>query len=165
MKDRQVVGWCKDDIKALKFMKVDVMALGMLTCMAKSFELPREHKDIPMGLSDVEQEDPATYAMIRKANTLGTFQIESLAPDEGKEKIQYPTREREDVLGKTLGVPLILGERNEGRHDLSRIYGRRGGPVASRDGDVQVHGRGQQSLVLHHDETGCRQGCRTGYGS
>ena len=71
--------WDKDDIEALKFMKVDVLALGMLTCMAKSFELLRDHKDIPMGLSDVEQEDPATYAMIRKADTLGTFQIESRA--------------------------------------------------------------------------------------
>ena len=79
MKDRQVVEWDKDDIEALKFMKVDVLALGMLTCMAKSFELLRDHKDIPMGLSDVEQEDSATYAMIRKADTLGTFQIESRA--------------------------------------------------------------------------------------
>ncbi|WP_411907073.1 error-prone DNA polymerase [Rhizobium mayense] len=79
MKDRQVVEWDKDDIEALKFMKVDVLALGMLTCMAKSFELLRDHKDIPMGLADIEQEDPATYAMIRKADTLGTFQIESRA--------------------------------------------------------------------------------------
>lgn len=79
MKDRQVVEWDKDDIEALKFMKVDVLALGMLTCMAKSFELLRDYKNIPMGLADVEQEDPATYAMIRKADTLGTFQIESRA--------------------------------------------------------------------------------------
>ena len=43
MKDRQVVEWDKDDIEALKFMKVDVLALGMLTCMAKSFELLRDH--------------------------------------------------------------------------------------------------------------------------
>ncbi len=49
MKDRQVVEWDKDDIEALKFMKVDVLALGMLTCMAKSFELLQDHKNIPHG--------------------------------------------------------------------------------------------------------------------
>ncbi|MDW9386692.1 DNA polymerase III subunit alpha [Sinorhizobium meliloti] len=79
MNDRQVVEWDKDDIEALKFMKVDVLALGMLSCMAKSFELLEEHKALPMGLADVPQEDQRTYAMIRRADTLGTFQIESRA--------------------------------------------------------------------------------------
>ncbi|WP_075292905.1 error-prone DNA polymerase [Pararhizobium arenae] len=79
MDDRQVVEWDKDDIEALKFMKVDVLALGMLSCMARSFELLAEHKALPMGLADVPQEDARTYAMIRKADTLGTFQIESRA--------------------------------------------------------------------------------------
>ncbi|OHV82620.1 error-prone DNA polymerase [Rhizobium sp. LCM 4573] len=79
MDDRQVVEWDKDDIEALKFMKVDVLALGMLSCMAKSFELLTEHKALPMGLADVPQEDQRTYAMIRRADTLGTFQIESRA--------------------------------------------------------------------------------------
>ncbi|MGZ2459653.1 error-prone DNA polymerase [Rhizobium anhuiense] len=79
MKDRQIIEWDKDDVEALKFMKVDVLALGMLTCMAKAFDLIREHKDRDLDLSDIEQEDPATYAMIRKADTLGTFQIESRA--------------------------------------------------------------------------------------
>jgi error-prone DNA polymerase len=79
MKDRQIIEWDKDDVEALKFMKVDVLALGMLTCMAKAFELIREHKDYDLDLSGIEQEDPATYAMIRKADTLGTFQIESRA--------------------------------------------------------------------------------------
>ncbi|WJR66384.1 error-prone DNA polymerase [Neorhizobium sp. CSC1952] len=79
MKDRQVVEWDKDDIEALKFMKVDVLALGMLSCMSRSFELLAEHKALPMGLADVPQEDQRTYAMIRRADTLGTFQIESRA--------------------------------------------------------------------------------------
>ena len=79
MDDRQVVEWDKDDIEALRFMKVDVLALGMLSCMARSFELLAEHKALPMGLADVPQEDARTYAMIRKADTLGTFQIESRA--------------------------------------------------------------------------------------
>ncbi|ASW08562.1 error-prone DNA polymerase [Rhizobium sp. 11515TR] len=79
MKDRQVIEWDKDDVEALKMMKVDVLALGMLTCMSKAFELIRQHKNIDLNLANIEQEDPATYAMIRKADTLGTFQIESRA--------------------------------------------------------------------------------------
>ncbi|WP_327207987.1 error-prone DNA polymerase [Rhizobium johnstonii] len=79
MKDRQIIEWDKDDVEALKFMKVDVLALGMLTCMSKAFDLIREHKDEDLDLSKIRQEDSATYAMIRKADTLGTFQIESRA--------------------------------------------------------------------------------------
>ena len=79
MEDRQVIEWDKDDIDALKFMKVDVLALGMLTCMRKGFDLLREHKDIDLDLATIPSEDPRTYAMIRKADTLGTFQIESRA--------------------------------------------------------------------------------------
>ncbi|KQZ91774.1 DNA polymerase [Rhizobium sp. Root564] len=79
MKDRQIIEWDKDDVEALKFMKVDILALGMLTCMAKAFDIIREHKGDDLDLSKIEQEDPATYAMIRKADTLGTFQIESRA--------------------------------------------------------------------------------------
>jgi error-prone DNA polymerase len=79
MEDRQVIEWDKDDIDALKFMKVDVLALGMLTCMQKSFNLLREHKGIDLDLATIPSEDPRTYAMIRKADTLGTFQIESRA--------------------------------------------------------------------------------------
>ena len=79
MDDRQVVEWDKDDIEVLKFMKIDVLGLGMLSCIARAFVLLAEYKNLPMGLADVEQEDPMTYAMIRKAETLGTFQIESRA--------------------------------------------------------------------------------------
>lgn len=79
MKDRQIIEWDKDDVEALKFMKVDILALGMLTCMAKAFEMIREHKGRDLDLSAIEQEDQATYAMIRRADTLGTFQIESRA--------------------------------------------------------------------------------------
>ncbi|RUV84468.1 DNA polymerase III subunit alpha, partial [Mesorhizobium sp. M5C.F.Ca.IN.020.14.1.1] len=79
MVDRQVIEWDKDDIDALKFMKVDVLALGMLTCMKKGLDLLAEHKDIKLDLATIPAEDPRTYAMIRKADTLGTFQIESRA--------------------------------------------------------------------------------------
>ena len=79
MDGRQVIEWDKDDIDSLKFMKVDVLALGMLSCMKRGLDLLREHKRIDLDLATIPAEDPKTYAMIRKADTLGTFQIESRA--------------------------------------------------------------------------------------
>jgi error-prone DNA polymerase len=79
MADRQVIEWDKDDIDELKFMKVDVLALGMLTCVKKAFDLLADHKGVSLDLATIPAEDPRTYAMIRKADTLGTFQIESRA--------------------------------------------------------------------------------------
>jgi error-prone DNA polymerase len=79
MPDRQVIEWDKDDIDALKFMKVDCLALGMLTCMKRAFNFLAQEKGIELDLATIPSEDPRTYAMIRKADTLGTFQIESRA--------------------------------------------------------------------------------------
>ena len=79
MADRQVISWDKDDIEALRFMKVDVLGLGMLGCMRRSFELLEEHTGERLDIATIPAEDPETYAMIRKADTLGTFQIESRA--------------------------------------------------------------------------------------
>ena len=79
MADRQVIEWDKDDIDALRFMKVDVLALGMLTCMKRGLDLLAAHKGVRLDLASIPAEDPRTYAMIRKADTLGTFQIESRA--------------------------------------------------------------------------------------
>jgi error-prone DNA polymerase len=79
MENRQVIEWDKNDIEILKFMKVDVLGLGMLGCMRRSFELLREHKGLHRDLASIPPEDPATYAMIRRADTVGTFQIESRA--------------------------------------------------------------------------------------
>ncbi len=79
MKDRQVIEWDKDDIDALRFMKVDCLALGMLSCMKRGFDLLAAHKGIRLDLATIPAEDPKTYAMIRKADTLGVFQIESRA--------------------------------------------------------------------------------------
>jgi error-prone DNA polymerase len=79
MKDRQVIEWDKDDIDALHFMKVDCLALGMLSCMKRGFDLLARHKGITLDLATIPAEDPKTYAMIRKADTLGVFQIESRA--------------------------------------------------------------------------------------
>ena len=79
MDDRQVIEWDKDDIDALKFMKVDVLGLGMLGCMRRAFDLLDQAKGKRLDLATIPAEDPATYAMIRKADTMGTFQIESRA--------------------------------------------------------------------------------------
>jgi error-prone DNA polymerase len=79
MDGRQIIEWDKDDIDALKFMKVDVLALGMLTCLKRGLDLLKDHKDIDLDLAAIPPEDPRTYAMIRQADTLGVFQIESRA--------------------------------------------------------------------------------------
>ena len=79
MVDRQVIEWDKDDIDALRFMKVDVLGLGMLGCMRRGFELLEQHHGLRLDVASIPAEDPATYAMIRAADTLGTFQIESRA--------------------------------------------------------------------------------------
>lgn len=79
MVDRQVIEWDKDDIDALKFMKVDVLGLGMLGCMNRAFNLLEEAKGLRVGMADLQDDDPDVYAMIQKADTLGTFQIESRA--------------------------------------------------------------------------------------
>jgi error-prone DNA polymerase len=79
MADRQVIEWDKDDIDELKFMKVDILGLGMLGCMRRSFDLLREYKEIDIGLYSIPDGDEATYDMICEADTLGVFQIESRA--------------------------------------------------------------------------------------
>jgi error-prone DNA polymerase len=79
MADRHVIEWEKDDIEELKFMKVDVLGLGMMGCMRRAFDLLAEHKGIRIGFADLQKDDPAVFAMIQKADTLGTFQIESRA--------------------------------------------------------------------------------------
>ena len=145
MEDRQIIEWDKDDIDALKFMKVDVLGLGMLGCMNRAFNLLEEAKGIRIGMADLQDDDPDVYKMIQRADTLGVFQIESRAqmsmlprikPNkfydlvievaivrpgpiqgdmvhpylrrrEGKEDVSYPKKDLEDILKKTLGVPLF----------------------------------------------------------
>jgi error-prone DNA polymerase len=79
MKDRQIIEWDKDDIDELKFMKVDVLGLGMMTCLKRGLDLLKDVKGIALDLATIPPEDPRTYAMIRRADTLGVFQIESRA--------------------------------------------------------------------------------------
>ncbi len=148
MKDRTFIEWDKDDIDALGLMKVDVLALGMLSAIRKAMNA--------MGiaeLADIPREDPAVYAMLSKADSVGVFQVESRAQmsmlprmkpvrfydlvievaivrpgpiqgdmvhpylrrREGLEPVSFPrpspehgpADELEQVLGKTLGVPLF----------------------------------------------------------
>ena len=76
---RQVIQWDKDDLEALSLMKVDVLALGMLTAMRRCIDMVERRRGEPFGRSDIQSECPRTYEMIRRADTVGTFQIESRA--------------------------------------------------------------------------------------
>ncbi|MEP4885553.1 MAG: error-prone DNA polymerase, partial [Alphaproteobacteria bacterium] len=145
MDDRTVIEWDKDDLDALGILKIDVLALGMLTCIRKAFTLLADHYDRPLELADVPPEDPAVYDMLGQADSLGVFQVESRAQmaflprmkprnfydlvievaiirpgpiqgdmvhpyirrRDGLETVEFPSKELEDVLGKTLGVPLF----------------------------------------------------------
>ncbi|MBR2537323.1 MAG: error-prone DNA polymerase [Hyphomicrobium sp.] len=79
MDKRTFIEWDKDDIDALGMMKVDVLALGMLTCIRKSFDLLRAHDGIDYGLADVPREQDDVYDMLCKGDSLGVFQVESRA--------------------------------------------------------------------------------------
>jgi len=145
MENRTCIEWNKDDIDALGFLKIDVLALGMLTCIRKAFDLAKAHYGLDLTLANIPQDDPAVYEMIAHADTIGVFQIESRAQQamlprlrprcfydlvievaivrpgpiqgdmvhpylrrrNGEEKVEYPSKELEDILGRTLGVPLF----------------------------------------------------------
>lgn len=145
MENRTNIEWNKDDIDTLGFLKIDVLALGMLTCIRKCFELVKQHYQLDLTLANVPQDDPVVYEMVSHADTIGVFQIESRAQmsmlprlkpkcfydlvievaivrpgpiqgdmvhpylrrRNGLEPVEYPSKELEDILGKTLGVPLF----------------------------------------------------------
>jgi error-prone DNA polymerase len=145
MPGRTFIEWDKDDLDALGILKVDCLALGMLTCIRKCFTLLQQHHDVSMTLADVPAEDEAVYDMMCRADTVGVFQIESRAQigmlprlrprcfydlvievaivrpgpiqgdmvhpylrrRAGQEAVTYPDPAIEQVLHKTLGVPLF----------------------------------------------------------
>ncbi|MVN92937.1 error-prone DNA polymerase [Mucilaginibacter aquatilis] len=145
MEDRTNIEWNKDDIDTLGFLKVDVLALGMLTCIRKAFDLVKQHYGIELTLANIPQDDDVVYQMISLADTIGVFQIESRAqqsmlprlrpecfydlvievaivrpgPIQGdmvhpylkrrnkQEEVTYPSKELEEILKRTLGVPLF----------------------------------------------------------
>ena len=79
MADRTFIEWDKDDIDALGLMKVDVLALGMLTCIRKALDLMRVHEGADFDLATVPAEQPDVYAMLQKGDSIGVFQVESRA--------------------------------------------------------------------------------------
>lgn len=79
MADRTFIEWDKDDIEALGIFKVDILALGMLTCIRKCFDLIRAHYGHDLTLANVPQEDSRVYDMLCKGDSIGVFQIESRA--------------------------------------------------------------------------------------
>jgi len=85
MEERTVVEWDKDDLQALKILKVDILALGMLTCLRKAFAMIGElypdwsASGEKLDLFSLPKEDPRVYAMLQRADSLGTFQVESRA--------------------------------------------------------------------------------------
>ncbi|TCI00778.1 DNA polymerase III subunit alpha [Roseococcus sp. SYP-B2431] len=79
MAGRTVMEWDKDDIDALGLLKVDILALGMLSCLRRGFELLQRHHRLAHDLASIPRECPDVYAMLRRADTLGVFQIESRA--------------------------------------------------------------------------------------
>lgn len=145
MENRTNIEWNKDDIEALGFLKVDVLALGMLTCIRKAFDLAKKHYNLDLTLANIPQDDPAVYDMIGHADTVGVFQIESRAQmsmlprlkprtfydlvievaivrpgpiqgdmvhpylrrRNGVEPVDYPSKDLEGILKRTLGIPLF----------------------------------------------------------
>ncbi len=79
MEDRTTIEWDKDDLDALGILKIDVLALGMLTAMSKSFAILEKHYGERLTLASIPSEEECVYAMIQRADTVGVFQIESRA--------------------------------------------------------------------------------------
>ncbi len=79
MENRRVIQWDKDDLESLGLLKVDVLALGMLSALRRALNLLNAWRGTRWALHDIPREDPATYQMIQRADTIGVFQIESRA--------------------------------------------------------------------------------------
>jgi len=79
MADRTIIQWDKDDLDAMGLLKVDCLALGMLTCLRKCFDLLKRHGQGDHTIATIPRGDEKTYAMIQRADTIGVFQIESRA--------------------------------------------------------------------------------------
>jgi len=79
MADRTIIQWDKDDLDAVGLLKVDILALGMLSAIRRCFDLLRRHRNLDLSLATIPAEDSQTYDMIGHADTVGVFQIESRA--------------------------------------------------------------------------------------
>jgi error-prone DNA polymerase len=79
MPERTIIQWDKDDLDTMKLLKVDCLALGMLSCVRKCLDLLRAHRGQNYTMATLPAEDPETYRMVQRADTIGVFQIESRA--------------------------------------------------------------------------------------
>ncbi|VVO28819.1 Error-prone DNA polymerase [Pseudomonas fluorescens] len=79
MAERTIIQWDKDDLDMVGLLKVDILALGMLSAIRRCFDLLRRHRGLDLSLATVPKEDRKTYEMIGRADTIGVFQIESRA--------------------------------------------------------------------------------------
>jgi len=185
MDGRSVIQWDKDDLDALGLLKVDCLALGMLSAIRRALELINGFRDSRLSVAGIPPEDPAVYRMIQRAETTGVFQIESRAQmamlprlrpacfydlvievaivrpgpiqgdmvhpylrrRQGLEPVSYPSPDVEQVLGRTLGVPIFqeqvikvamvaagfdAGEADQVRRSMA-AWRRRGGLEPIRD--------------------------------
>ena len=182
MDDRTVIEWDKDDIDALELLKVDVLGLGMLSCLRRGFDLLRIHYKLPVTLPGILRQEPdddrAIYDMLARADTIGVFQIESRA-----QMSMLPRLKPEKFYDLVIEVAIvrpgpIQGDmvhpylrRREGRDPVSypspalerhsEEDTRRA--VVSGTGDAHRHGRrrihvrgSQQAAPFHGDVPECR---------
>ena len=117
MEDRTFIEWDKDDLDALGLLKVDVLGLGMLTCIRKAFALLKAHYGKEISLGTVPRDDPAVYDMLCRADSIGVFQVES--------------RAQMNMLPR-LKPRMLLRSRHRGRHRAARPHpGRHGAPLSA----------------------------------
>ncbi|GGA94605.1 error-prone DNA polymerase [Agarivorans gilvus] len=145
MAERTIIQWDKDDLEALHLMKVDVLALGMLSAVRRCLDSLSQREQRSFSLSDIPQDDSRTYDMLCRGDSVGVFQVESRAQmsmlprlkprnyydlvievaivrpgpiqgdmvhpylrrRNGEETIDYPSAEVQEVLARTLGVPIF----------------------------------------------------------
>jgi error-prone DNA polymerase len=126
MADRTTIEWDKDDIDALGILKVDVLALGMLTCIRKCFDLIAAHHGRRYALETIPPEDPAVYAMLSRGDSLGVFQVESRA-----QMAMLPRLKPKCFYDLVIEVAIVRPGPIQG--DMVHPYLRR------RNGEEQVH--------------------------
>lgn len=182
MDERTIIQWDKDDLETMKLLKVDCLALGMLTCIRKAVDLIERHRGYRLDPALLPPGDGSTYELIQAADTVGVFQIESraqmsmlprLKPQnfydlvvevaivrpgpiqggmvhpylrrrQGKEPVVYPSAGIEDILGKTLGIPLFQEQVMElvihaGYTPEQADHLRRSMAAWGRGGDMEPH--------------------------
>ncbi len=79
MQDRTIIQWDKEDIEALGLLKIDILALGMLTAIRKAIDLINSYIPVPLSMQSIPKEDPQTYSMLCRGDSVGVFQVESRA--------------------------------------------------------------------------------------